>query len=133
MQKNSDHRMKEFIQGMLSRENFNLYIAPTNDQGSSFIIRNILADKRPQYIEVQCLSRTEEYKINIEIPITIHNHFYFFILYSPGMGKIWLLREDELIHLRNKGLDQRDTSPYLVTSFERLKNPELRLEEFKNK
>lgn len=132
MCKNADQRMIVLIKALLLRQNFNVFSAETNDQSSDLIIRNILENRTPQYIEICLLSRTEEYNIEIKVPIIVsENHFYYYILYSPGMNKIWLFRHDELIALRKIGLDERDTSPYLIKDFSRLLIPELRLEEFK--
>lgn len=132
MIKNSNQRMESQIKGMLARENFDVFEAQSNDQGATLIIRNILEDSTPQYIEVCMLSRTVEYEIEICTPIkTSENVYYYYILHSPGMGKMWLLRDNELEKLRGDGMDARDSSPYLVKNFARLKTPQLNLEEFK--
>ena len=135
MIRNTNQRMVEYIKGLLLKENFNVFSAATNDASCDLIVRNIKEDDIPQYIEVQILSRTEEYNTEIVVPVTVDEskgHFCYFILHSPGMGKLWLLSIDELLKLRAEGMDARDTSPNLVKNFDRLKFPELTLKEFKN-
>ncbi len=136
MTRNTNQRMVEYIKGLLLKENYNVFSAVTDDTFCDLIVRNIKEDDSPQYIEIQVLSRTEEYNTEISIPITIDEskgHFCYFILHSPGMGKMWLLRADELFKLRSEGMDARDTSPNLVKNFDRLKFPELTLQEYKNR
>lgn len=132
MTKNTDLRMESLIKGMLLRENFNVFDALSNDQEATLIIRNITDDNTPQYIEVRILSRTVEYEINIHTPIKkSENVYYYYILHSPGMGRIWVLRDDELEQLRHEGMDARDSTPFLVKDFSRFKTPQLSIEEFK--
>jgi len=136
MIRNTDQRMVEYIKGLLIKENFNVFSAVTDDQGSDLIVRNIKENNSPQYIEIQILSRTEEYNMEIAIPIKVDEskgHFCYFILHSAGLDKLWLLRADELLKCRAEGLDARDTSPNLVNNFDRLKFPELTLQEYKNR
>ena len=131
MTRNTNQRMVEYIKGLLLKENYNVFSAVTDDTFCDLIVRNIKEDDSPQYIEIQVLSRTEEYNTEISIPITIDEskgHFCYFILHSPGMGKMWLLRADELFKLRSE-----DTSPNLVNNFDRLKFPELTLKEYKKR
>ena len=136
MIRNTNQRMVEYLKGLLIQQNFNVFSASTSDQSCNVIIRNIKENNIPQYMEIQILSRTEEYNNELVIPVDTDiskGYFCYFILYSPGMGKMWLLRSDELIKLRSAGLDARDTSPYLVKNFDRLKFPELTLAEYKKK
>lgn len=134
--KNPDQRMEALIKGQLLRENFNVFFGEINDQGSSLIIRNILEDGTPQYIEVSILSRTKEYDMELSLPCIVDtkaNHFYYYILYSPGLGRMWIFRYDELTALKNQNSDDRNSSPYLVDDFSRLKFPELSLAEYQSK
>lgn len=136
MVRNTHQRMAEYIKGLLLKENFNVFSATTDDTSCNLIVRNIKENDTPQYIEIQILSRTEEYNAEISILVKVEEskgHFCYFILHSPGMDKLWLLSADELLKLRAEGLDARDTSPYLVKNFDRLKFPELTLQEYKNK
>ena len=136
MIRNTDQRMVEYIKGLLLKENFNVFAAATDDTSCDLIIRNIKENNTPQYIEIQILSRSEEYNTEIVVPITVDEskgHFCYFILHSPGMVKLWLLSADELLKLRAEGLDARDTSPNLVNNFDRLKLPELTLQEYKKR
>jgi len=132
MKYNTEDRMKKNIISILTMEGFNIFETKTSDTGSDIIIRTIYKNS-PIYTEVQILSRTQEYVNPLIIPtwtITENNEYYF-ILYSLGMNKYWLLKSDELIKLRKEGLDTRDTSPYLVKNFKRLEFPKLYLKEFK--
>ena len=136
MIRNTDQRMVEYIKGLLLKENFNVFSAVTDDASCDLIVRNIKENDTPQYIEIQILSRTEEYNTEITIPVPVDEskgHFCYFILHSPGMGKLWLMSFDELLKLRTEGLDDRDTSPNMVKNFDRLKFPELTLHEYKNR
>ena len=136
MIRNTDQRMVEYIKGLLLKENFNVFSAATDDTSCDLIVRNIKENGTPQYIEIQILSRTEEYNIEIAIPVPVDEskgHFCYFILHSPGIGKLWLLRADELLNLRAEDLDTRDTSPNMVKNFDRLKFPELTLQGYKNR
>ena len=136
MIRNTNQRMVEYIKGLLLKENFNVFSAVTDDASCNLIVRNIKENGTPQYIEIQILSRTEEYNTEIVIPVRVdksQGHFCYFILHSPGMDKLWLLSADELLKLRAEGLDERDTSPNLVNNFDRLKFPELTLQEYKKR
>ncbi|MGL4562044.1 MAG: hypothetical protein ACRCV0_07155 [Brevinema sp.] len=121
------------ILSLLIEQGYDLFKAPIKGKGSDIIIRRVLDDATIQYIEIQILSRQEEYEQSINLSIKPNNKtvFCYFILYSQGMNKLWLLRDDELFKLRDIGLDERDTGPYLVRNFDRLNFPELLVEEFK--
>ncbi|MGL4394315.1 MAG: hypothetical protein ACRCS8_03730 [Brevinema sp.] len=133
MAQNMEARFYQHIIAMLLNEGYHVFQAPVKGEGADLIVRNINEDQTPSYIELQVLSRREEYVNPIAVPVKPDqkNHFAYFILYSSGMQKIWLLSAEELISLREEGLDDRDTSPYLVKNFDRLKSPELSLSEFK--
>ncbi len=111
-----DKKVEE-IRNQLTQEGFNI-----NGEGANFVVND--------NIEICILSRKEEYVIELPKQKT-ESKFYYFILHSAGLGTIWLLREDELIKVRDIGLDERDTSGYIVKHFDRLNKPALSLEEYK--
>ncbi|MGL4389236.1 MAG: hypothetical protein ACRCTJ_07585 [Brevinema sp.] len=132
MPQNMELRYYHHIINMLLEEGYDLFKAPIKGEGSDLIIRSISNNGTPRYIEIQLLSRREEFINPIEIPVKSDNknNFVYFILFSSGMRKIWVLRDDELMELRKLGED-RDTDPYRVKNFARFKFPELLVAEFK--
>ena len=132
---NTANRMRKFIIANIAKERFIYFENDSADQKSDLVIRTIKEDGTAQYTEIQILSRSEEYHIDLQVPTKQdqENVFYYFILFSAGIGKYWVLRSDELIALRDIGLDTRESSPYLVSNYDRLKTPHLSLEEYKNK
>ncbi len=70
-------------------------------------------------IEIRVMSRTEEHNAESLPPQSTDKEHYYFILHSAGMNKLWLFSNSELEACR--AMDERDSSPYLVKNFEKLK------------